>query len=86
MFNQNLARQAGPFDSATHTISNNRTSSFTGVNLDRQSRFQARSARRWGDWSVLEIATPVLWLDDGCGISPYGDYALDAPALIELWP
>lgn len=38
--------------------------SYIGVNNDRQSRFEARSARRWGDWSILEFPTHLLWLDE----------------------
>jgi hypothetical protein len=34
-----------------------------GSYLDRQSRIEARSWRRYGDWSVLEIPTLLLWLD-----------------------
>jgi hypothetical protein len=31
---------------------------------DRQRRFDARSARRSGDWFILEVPTALLWLDD----------------------
>ena len=34
-----------------------------GSNADRQSRFDARSRRRYGDWSVLDIPIALLWLE-----------------------
>jgi hypothetical protein len=35
-----------------------------GSHANRQSRFEARSRRRYGDWSVLDIPTVLLWMDD----------------------
>jgi predicted alpha/beta hydrolase len=35
-----------------------------GSHADRQSRFDARSRRRYGDWSLLDIPLALLWLDE----------------------
>ncbi|WP_263351068.1 hypothetical protein [Acidicapsa acidisoli] len=32
--------------------------------VGRQSRFDERSRRRYGDWSVLGVPAMLLWLDD----------------------
>jgi hypothetical protein len=34
-----------------------------GSYADRENRFEARSRRRYGDWSVLDIPTVLLWMD-----------------------
>ena len=38
--------------------------SHIGSYVGRQSRFDARSWRRYGDWSVLGIDAALLWLED----------------------
>lgn len=60
--------------------------SYIGVNNDRQSRFEARSARRWGDWSILEFPTHLLWLDDDFGLCLYDECEFAWPEVVELWP
>ena len=35
-----------------------------GSNALRQTRFEARSRRRYGDWSILDIPTFLLWLEE----------------------
>jgi hypothetical protein len=35
-----------------------------GSNTIRQTRFDARSRRRYGDWSILDIPTYLLWLEE----------------------
>jgi hypothetical protein len=35
-----------------------------GSHANRIRRFQARSARRWGNWDVLTIPTALLWSAD----------------------
>jgi hypothetical protein len=75
-----------PFASA-QTVSNARTGSYVGVNTDRQRRFESRAARRYGDWSILEFPTPVLWLDYGWEpilLDEPGEFVV--PVLVELWP
>lgn len=32
--------------------------------ITRESRFEARSRRRYGDWSILDVPTVLLWIDD----------------------
>lgn len=69
------------------TYSSPLVSSYAGVNRDRQSYFEARSARRWGDWGILEVPAPVLWLDDIFAEAVLED-ALIAPLTlaVDLWP
>jgi hypothetical protein len=41
-----------------------------GSHMNRQSRFDARSRRRYGDWSVLGVPTVLLWIDDDADPDP----------------
>jgi hypothetical protein len=60
---------------------------FNLVNTDRQSRFEARAERRWGNWGgFLEFPTPLLWLEAGPVVYFGDEYVFEAPAIIELWP
>jgi len=54
----------GPLQSPFSNLSSAAVRPFVGSHIDRQSRFAARSARRWGDWGVVEVPTAVLWFDD----------------------
>jgi hypothetical protein len=58
-----------------------------GVNNDRQTRFAARAARRWGDWDeFLVFPAPLLWLESE-PVFCFGDEcAFTPPEVIELWP
>ena len=62
-----------------------RTNSNAGAHADRHSLFEARSARRRGDWSILEVPTAVLWLDNPCVPTPDPD-GCPEDVIIELWP
>jgi hypothetical protein len=62
-----------------------RANTYTAGNMDRQTRFQLRSRRRWGDWGVLEFPSALLWFDDEC-VLDYGEPFCIAPAPIFLWP
>jgi hypothetical protein len=66
-----------------------RVASYAGVNTDRQSRFDARAARRFGDWGILAVPTPFLWLEDiYAPVVPFA-FGVDAwpvEEVIELWP
>ena len=57
------------------------------VNTDRQTRFEARAARRWGYWDdFLIFPTPFLWVETVQTLC-FGDECVFAPAeVIELWP
>ena len=57
------------------------------VNVDRQSRFNARAERRWGNWGgFLEFPTPLLWLETEPVVCFGDECLLEEPANIELWP
>jgi hypothetical protein len=57
------------------------------VNTNRQSRFDARAERRWGNWGCfLEFPAPLLWLETEPVVC-LGDECVFAPTLIvDLWP
>lgn len=59
---------------------------YAGVNTDRQSRFEARSARRWGDWGILEFPAPLLWLETEPGLCWDDECIVTPPLVVELWP
>jgi hypothetical protein len=60
---------------------------FNLVNTDRQSRFDARAERRWGNWGgFLEFPTPLLWLEADPVVCLGDECVLEEPAIIELWP
>jgi len=44
--------------------------------IARQSRFDERSRRRYGDWSVLGVPAMLLWLDDDLALDD-GDSSCD---------
>lgn len=59
---------------------------YRGSNVDRQSRFESRSARRWGDWGILAVATPLLWLEDEYAETVEDSLLDSAPPITDLWP
>ncbi len=44
-------------------ITGGQPNKYAGSYADRQRRFDSRSAQRWGDWSILGLSTPLLWLE-----------------------
>ena len=57
------------------------------VNVDRQSRFDARAERRWGNWGdFLEFPPYLLWLETEPVVCFGDECLLEKPAIIELWP
>ncbi len=57
------------------------------ANIDRQSRFDARAERRWGNWDgFLAFPTPLLWLEAEPVVCVGNECLLEEPAIIELWP
>lgn len=54
---------------------------YVGANADRRLRFDSRADRRWGDWSILELQTPLLWLEADALLE---DSLLDQ-AIIDPW-
>jgi hypothetical protein len=60
---------------------------FNLVNSDRQSRFDARTERRRGNWGgFLEFPTALLWLETEPVVCFPGECLLEEPVIIELWP
>ena len=62
-----------------------RFSSFAGLNITRQDKFQGREQRRWGDSVYWDVPPPVLWLDAPYFLSPFDDVLFVAPAFIDIW-
>jgi hypothetical protein len=75
--NTNLFSGAGPVQQTRLNL----------VNVDRQSRFEARAERRWGNWgSFLEFPPFLLWLETEPVVCLGDECLLEEPAIIELWP
>lgn len=75
--NTNLFSVAGPVQQTRFNL----------VNTDRQSRFDARAERRWGNWDgFLAFPTPLLWLEAEPVVCFGNGCLLEEPAIIELWP
>ena len=56
------------------------------VNVDRQTRFNARCERRWGNWGgFLEFPTALLWLETEPVVCFGDECVLEEPAIIDLW-
>lgn len=78
-------RGVDPFVSARN-ISGTRAGSYVGAHADRQRRFEARSDRRWGDWSILELPIPLLWLYTEPWLSVCDEDEIAPSVVVELWP
>jgi len=61
------------------------TGPYMGVYSDRLRRFEARSARRWGDWSILEFPRPLLWLYNEPWLLIDDEYEFEPSVVMELW-
>ena len=61
------------------------SSGLKAVNTTRQGRFEARSARRWGDWGILAIPTAMLWFDETLAVLD-DDNGFLGPPMIDIWP
>jgi hypothetical protein len=60
--------------------------SYSGAYADRQSRFEVRTARRYGDWGVLAIPTAALWFEEvELAAAADADVEGSAPAIIDIW-
>jgi hypothetical protein len=60
---------------------------YAGMNNTRPGKFEGRSDRRWGDWSILELSLQTLWFDAACLAA--ADDAPGCPAqeiMMDLWP
>jgi hypothetical protein len=70
-------------------ISRSGAGSYAKVNTNRQTRYEARGRRRWGDWDdFLAIPLPLLWLDEAYAEAALFDVeeAIEAAPIIGLWP
>jgi hypothetical protein len=78
-------RAVSPFASNPN-VSSSAAGSYVGAHTDRQRRFEARSARRWGNWSILEFPWPLLWLYTEPWQSVDDDDEFEPPVVVDLWP
>lgn len=83
MLNPNLTR--GGLFGPVRPVSGGR-SSYVRAHADRQSLFEARSARRWGDWSILGVPTAILWLDNPCVPTIEDPDGCPEDVIFGLWP
>lgn len=49
-------------------ISSRPAAHLAGANKTRQGKYDARAARRWGDWGILELPAALLWFDEACAL------------------
>jgi hypothetical protein len=63
-----------------------RGTAYAGINTTRQGKFEARSDRRWGDWSILGLAIPLLWFDAAYLAAADDVLGCPDPEIIDLWP
>ena len=80
----NLRPQIG-LGSRFSPVSQGRVNQYRGVLANRQTRFDARSARRQGDWSFLGLPTAMLWLDSELLAEEAADETVPQP-WDDLWP
>lgn len=60
---------------------------YAGMNNTRPGKFEGRSDRRWGDWSILEFSLQSLWFDAACLAAADEGVACPAPEMmLDLWP
>jgi hypothetical protein len=83
MPNHNHMRGAMP--SPARNIASGPFRDYTGANTNRRSRFEARTARRYGDWGILEIPTALLWFDE-IYAELDDDNGFLGPPIIDIWP
>jgi hypothetical protein len=57
-----------------------------GAYGDRQSRFDVRAGKRWGDLGLYEIPATLLWLEAACAPSLFNPAPCIAPPIADLWP
>lgn len=69
-------------------ISRSGVGSYSKVNTNRQTRHEARERRRRGDWDILEIPLPLLWLDEAYAEAALFDAeeGIEPAPIIGLWP
>ena len=68
------------------TRSRSPAGSYLLSNTDRRRRFDARADRRFGNWSILEISAPLLWLESEPGWCLEDEFVFAPPVIIDLWP
>lgn len=71
--------------SSTRNMASGTFRNYAGANTDRQSRFEARTARRYGDWGILEIPAALLWFDEALAVLD-DDNGFLGPPMIDIWP
>jgi hypothetical protein len=71
---------------ARDNVANRPSRSYAGSYADRRSRFEVRTARRYGDWGILGIPTAALWFEE-VELAAAADAEVDGwePAIIDIW-
>jgi hypothetical protein len=60
---------------------------YAGMNNTRPGKFEGRSDRRWGDWSILELSLQTLWFDAAClAAADEGPGCAAEEIMMDLWP
>lgn len=58
--------------------------SMVGAHKTRQSKYDARAARRGGDWRILEFPAALLWFDEACAMLDDEGACLPQP-INDIW-
>jgi len=67
------------------SVSSRPFNNYSGANLDRRTRYDARALRRGGDWGVLNFPSAVLWFDPF--YAPLIEFGVEpvVPLVIDIW-
>jgi len=67
-------------------VSLGRAQNYVKSYTTRQGRFDARVDRRYGDWFLYGIPTPLLWLESDCLVDVDDGIPWAEEVIVELWP
>jgi hypothetical protein len=70
----------------TRNFSPGRADNYVQSYTSRQTRFDARADRRFNDWFLFGIPTPLLWLEGACQADVDCVIPLGGEVVIDLWP
>jgi hypothetical protein len=82
--NERYPQAAPPI--APRNLPSGHASDYVQSYTNRQSRYDARADRRFNDWFLFGIPSPLLWLEGGCSLENDDGLPCGNPVIVELWP